>query len=59
MVDVYAWLRHVRAAIIMDDLEPEYSTLDVMDGLGRRDRLPGPSLGANQAKSSEGRDQQP
>lgn len=59
MVGVCAWLRKLRAAIIMDDLDPEYSQLDVMDGLGRRDRLPGPSLGANQAKSSEGRDQQP
>ena len=55
MVSLCAWLRKLRAAFITDDPDPQYSQLDVMDGLGPLDRMPGPSEQAKaKAKSEDG-----
>jgi hypothetical protein len=33
-------LRKLKDSLIVDDPSPSYSALDLMDGLGRTDRLP-------------------
>ena len=55
VVSPCAWLRKLQAAFITDDPDPQYSQLDVMDGLGPLERMPGPSEPAKpKAKSEDG-----
>ena len=50
MVRLRAWLRNLEAAIIIDDPDPEYSQLDLMDGLRHHERQPRRTVRCNHAK---------